>query len=53
MASKLLRPITDQEIAEFEKNGVVFLKDMFDSEWIERMRKAVDEVIADPGPIRI
>lgn len=53
MASKLIRDITDDEVKEFEETGVVYLKGMFDQYWIERVRKAIDAVIADPGPIRI
>ena len=53
MVSRLLRSITDAEVAEFENQGVVCLRGMFDVSWIERIRAALDRVLAEPGPIRI
>jgi ectoine hydroxylase-related dioxygenase (phytanoyl-CoA dioxygenase family) len=53
MTSRLLRPITDAEVDEFETTGAVCLREMFDASWIERMRAAMDRVLADPGPIHI
>ena len=37
-----LYPITEADRAIYERDGVVCLRDMFDGEWIERMRAAVD-----------
>ena len=37
----------------FWRDGVVLLRQMFDREWIERMQKAVDGAIADPGPMKL
>jgi ectoine hydroxylase-related dioxygenase (phytanoyl-CoA dioxygenase family) len=53
MTSRLVRPITDAEVAEFRTSGALCLRGMFNSAWVERMRVAMDEVLADPGPIRI
>ncbi len=53
MVSSLVRPITDLEVETFEKVGAICLRQMFGPAWVERMRVAMDEVLADPGPIRI
>jgi ectoine hydroxylase-related dioxygenase (phytanoyl-CoA dioxygenase family) len=44
-----LRPITDQDRADYRRDGAVCLRGQFDSEWIARMRAAAERVIADPG----
>ncbi|MCB2107608.1 MAG: phytanoyl-CoA dioxygenase family protein [Rhodobacteraceae bacterium] len=44
-----LHPITAENRAAYERDGVVCLRGMFDTEWIERMRAAAERVIADPG----
>lgn len=51
MASSLIRPITDAEIEEFEAVGAICLRGAFDAHWVQRMRTAIDEALADPGPI--
>jgi ectoine hydroxylase-related dioxygenase (phytanoyl-CoA dioxygenase family) len=43
-----LNPITDQHIADYERDGVVCLRQMFDSDWIESLQKAAAEVVARP-----
>lgn len=53
MTSRLHRPIADAEVEEFEATGAVCLRAAFDLRWVERMRTALDRVLADPGPIRI
>jgi len=30
-----LRPITDREVADYDRDGAVLLKGLFDLEWIE------------------
>ena len=45
-----LRPITDAELKTFAEDGFVQLRGMFDPEWIERMQRATDEMLAKPGP---
>jgi ectoine hydroxylase-related dioxygenase (phytanoyl-CoA dioxygenase family) len=37
---KPARPITEDEIAAYERDGVVCLRQMFDGEWVTRMRDA-------------
>ena len=43
-------PITEAEIATFERDGVVCLRGMFDSDWVERMRAALDRLLESPTP---
>ncbi len=45
MNRKPLSPVTDREVADFERDGVVCLRRMFDAEWIERMNRAVNRVM--------
>ena len=45
-----LRPITDAEIGAYETDGVVCLRDIFPTAWIEFMGEAVDVAMAQPGP---
>lgn len=44
------REVTQQEIDACNADGAVCLRGLFDGQWIERLRAAVDEVMADPGP---
>lgn len=53
MTSRLIRPIADAEVTEFVETGAVCLRGMFDAGWVDRVREAMDRVLADPGPIRI
>ena len=46
----LNRAITEDEISTFEEHGVVCLRQVLDMEWVERMRVALDRVLANPGP---
>ncbi len=41
--------ISDQQIAEFARDGVVVIRGIFNG-WIEALRRGVDRNIADPGP---
>ena len=36
-----LNPITDEHIRQFQEDGVICLRSMFDREWVERMESAV------------
>ena len=44
-----LKPIALTEIAQYERDGVVCLKGLFDRDWIELMAGAVDEAMRNPG----
>jgi ectoine hydroxylase-related dioxygenase (phytanoyl-CoA dioxygenase family) len=42
---------TDVEIARYREDGAVCLRGAIPMEWIERMRAAVDDDMASPGPM--
>ena len=42
------QPITDAEIDTFQRDGVVCLRGLFDMDWVERTRAALDHIIANP-----
>ena len=44
--------ITDDDVRTFQENGAVRLRRVFGAEWVGRMREAVDDRIARPGPMR-
>ena len=46
-----LRAITKSERASYEADGVVWLPGVVDLGWVESLRAAVDEAMADPGPL--
>ncbi|MSP51254.1 MAG: hypothetical protein EXQ91_02495 [Alphaproteobacteria bacterium] len=48
-----LRHVTDAEVEQFDRDGVIIVRNVFDREWIEYMRAAVDEVLANPGEYTI
>jgi ectoine hydroxylase-related dioxygenase (phytanoyl-CoA dioxygenase family) len=50
MAKSLVRTVTGDEIEAYRSDGVVCLRGVFDASRIERLRRAVDDVIAEPGP---
>lgn len=52
MNRKPLHPITDADRAAFEADGAICLRGMFDRDWIERMRAAVDRVMDAEHPLR-
>jgi len=46
----LVRAITQSEINEYDKNGVVCLRGLFSTYWIDFMRAAFDEAKENHGP---
>jgi len=46
MRSQLTKEISDEEVAAFERDGVVCLRNVFDDTWIRRMREAADAVLS-------
>ena len=38
-----LKPISDEHRATYERDGVVCVRGMFDQEWCNGLREAVDE----------
>ena len=51
MDNRLLYDITDTDIKRFEEDGVVVLRGAISMDWVERMRDAMDDVLAQPGPL--
>ena len=45
-----LRPIMDAEVEQFWNDGVIAMAGLYDTDWIERMRAAVEKILANPGP---
>ena len=51
MISEPLRQVADDEVARYREDGAACLRGVFDLEWIEALRRAVDDDIAAPGPM--
>ena len=51
MRSDPLRDITPEEIETYREEGVVLLKGLFDREWVEFLRDAIEEDMAKPTGI--
>ncbi len=52
MASpQLPRPVTENELLTFERDGVVCLREMFSPEWVESLRRAAEDGLASPGDL--
>jgi ectoine hydroxylase-related dioxygenase (phytanoyl-CoA dioxygenase family) len=44
------RPVDPAEIAAYERDGVVCLRDLFDRAWLDHLAAAVEQAMAAPGP---
>ncbi len=51
MNRRPLNPITDADVRQFQEDGVICLRGMFDQEWITRMSAAVDRIMDDANPL--
>ena len=51
MNRRPLNPITEADIHQFEEDGAICLRGMFDQEWITRMSAAVDRVMDADNPL--
>ena len=51
MAMSLFRDVTDEEIQQFRRDGVVCLRGIVAPEWIEKGRAGAEELRAAPSPI--
>lgn len=49
MNPNMPRSLTTDELAAFERDGIALVKGMFDSDWVERMRGAVDIILETPS----
>lgn len=47
----LQRAISEEEIRTFDQDGIVCLRQMFNQDWIEKMRVAAEESMAKPGEL--
>ncbi len=50
MNKEPLRAITEQEVASFQKDGIVNLSGILDNAWVEYLRDAVARELENPGP---
>ena len=46
-----LNPITEADVRQFEEDGVICLRGMFDREWIDRMSSAVSRIMDANNPL--
>ena len=53
MNGEPLSPVTDADIAAYDRDGVVCLRRMFDAAWVQRLRGAIQRDIETPGPMAI
>jgi len=49
MNHKIIRPISQNEIEQFDHDGVILLKEMFDSDWISTLSQGLDKNIDLPS----
>ena len=42
--------LTKNEINQFKNDGAIFLKDKFDIQWIEKLKKGIERDIKNPSP---
>lgn len=45
MNRRLIRPVTDDELQTYDRDGVVWLRDILDVEWVTRLGRAIDELV--------
>jgi ectoine hydroxylase-related dioxygenase (phytanoyl-CoA dioxygenase family) len=48
MSDSPTRPLTETELAAYDRDGVICARGLFPSAWVERMAAAVDAVVANP-----
>ena len=48
MNKKIIRPVIQNEIERFDHDGVILLKNMFDSDWISSLSQGLDKNIDLP-----
>ena len=49
MPAPLHRPVDDDEIEAFQRDGVVCLRGFFDQDWIDELRDLIEQDIANPS----
>ena len=45
-----LRALTEEEISSYERDGVFHARGLFDQDWIDLVRKALEENLDNPSP---
>ncbi len=53
MTETEVRDLTEQEIRQFEEDGIVLLRGLFSAECLERLAALADEDMANPGPLHM
>lgn len=48
MNSELMRPITDEELETFERDGVVWLRGILDLAWVTRLDETIEMMLSHP-----
>ena len=43
--------VSSQDLAVYQRDGVVLLKKAFEQHWIEELLRGLDENVAKPGPM--
>ena len=46
-----VKAMPDRLVRQFQEDGAVVLRDIFDKSWVEAMRAAAEANMADPGPL--
>jgi hypothetical protein len=46
----LIRPVTAAERGDYERDGVVCLRNIFPKEWLDFLAGAIEDAMANPGP---
>jgi|EP01043_Picozoa_sp_COSAG02_P012776 hypothetical protein len=46
-----LKAMPDRLVRQFQEDGAVVLRGVFDTSWVEAMRAAAEDNMADPGPL--
>ena len=49
----MLRPITEQEIRTYERDGVVHLRSILDPAWAALLAEGIEELLAEPVATRL
>ena len=48
--TRLADKISAEQITEFQQNGAICLRGLFDKDWLEQLAVGVEKNFADPGP---
>lgn len=48
-----LTDVTEQDILRYEQDGAICLRGMFDQDWVERMRQAIERNLTNTGSLAI